>query len=322
MKNLEYLRVLRGYSVSNLAEMVKASVADVEAWEAGEREPNLTVKRDIAMLLGIDIDYLDGRPGASTDSVLMYLRADDDDDEEDESRDEVTGYWGQVGIKMRGEEYTKWYPVSVQAASSLQWSLSIPGGKLGLTRFETLNNRLVIFRAPAVERVIFLEEACDQIEGDWNVAFDEVEGKPLEIYHALTRRMNLEETEDESETYKGIVDEAIKGFGLKHDEDYHELLSTTYIHTSLGQSLGATHSYMNEGYDVFDVCQRIDTSDTDYIADRMFSINDEVKGVNAYYNWTDIAVIDAPLLTYLEFRKEQEEHFQEHYHDEEIDGDF
>jgi hypothetical protein len=51
--------------------------------------------------------------------------------------------------------------------------------------FQTLNNKMVVCRPSQLQALTFLDEAEDQIEGDWNVGPDDVEGWPQEIYECL-----------------------------------------------------------------------------------------------------------------------------------------
>ncbi len=51
--------------------------------------------------------------------------------------------------------------------------------------FQTLNNKMVLCRPAKIQAFTFLDEAEDQVDGDWEVGPDEVEGWPQEVYECL-----------------------------------------------------------------------------------------------------------------------------------------
>lgn len=59
----------------------------------------------------------------------------------------------------------------------------------GWVSFQTLNNKVVFCRPASVKAFTFLDEAEDDIEGDWQVGPADIYGWPMEVYECLEQSM-------------------------------------------------------------------------------------------------------------------------------------
>jgi transcriptional regulator with XRE-family HTH domain len=179
MKRLKQLRESANYSQKQLAEMLKTSQQTVARWETGKSEPNLAALRDLAVIFGTSVDDLLGRSareGRAMPSTTYHLLVGEESD----------GFWGHIGLKLIGQPHSKWFPVTAGAMRRLRREVAELDDSASWLNFATLANKLVMFRPASIQKICFLDDACDQPSGDWELDLP-YQGRPLEIYRAFER---------------------------------------------------------------------------------------------------------------------------------------
>lgn len=175
MKNLKALRERSRLTQTELARQVGTTQQTIARWEAGKAEPNLAALRDLALCLRTTVDGLVGRTPViehQTTDPFAWISGDD------------SGYWGNIGLRLPQASFSRWYPITTATMRRLFSALQSVTADSWIS-FQTLNNRMVLCRPALVKAFTFLDEAEDQIEGDWQVGPADVEGWPMEIYECL-----------------------------------------------------------------------------------------------------------------------------------------
>lgn len=173
MKRLKQLRESRNYTQAKMAEMLNTTQQTYGRWETGKATPPLGSLRDMAIIFGTSVDELVSGDERITSTHLCLFDHETSD-----------GYWGNVGVRF-DEGKSTWFPVTYGSYTRLFSELQGIKNDSQWLVFQTLNNRVVAFRPGGIHGLFFLEEACDPMEGDWEVGPDTVEGLPLEVYRGL-----------------------------------------------------------------------------------------------------------------------------------------
>lgn len=179
MKNLKALREKSRLTQTELAQRVGTTQQTIARWEAGKAEPNLAALRDLAICLGTTVDGLVGRTSViahQTTDPFAWISGDE------------SGYWGNIGLRLPQASFSRWYPITTTTMRRLSSDLQSVTADNWIS-FQTLNNKMVCCRPASVKAFTFLDEAEDQIEGDWQVGPADVEGWPMEIYECLEHLM-------------------------------------------------------------------------------------------------------------------------------------
>lgn len=180
MKRLRELREKARYSQQQLAEMLDTTQQTIARWESGKAEPNLAALRDLAICLHTTVDSLLGRtPVLPSQTTNPFAWIDGDE----------SGFWGHIGIRLPQAPFTRWYPVSTRTMKEVYRDVQCDDPDEWIT-FQTLNNKMVIFAPTQSLWVIFLDEADDGLDGDWQLEADAFEGWPEEIYNCIEARFD------------------------------------------------------------------------------------------------------------------------------------
>lgn len=175
MKNMKKIRERHGLTQAELAESIGTTQQTIARWESGKAEPSLAALRDLAVCLWTSVDHLLGKKTIlepQTTNPLAWISGD------------KSGYWGNIGIRLPHSEFSTWYPIATSTMERLFSALQDVKPDSWIS-FQTLNNKMVICRPAQFQAFTFLDEAEDQIEGDWEVGPDNVEGWPQEVYECL-----------------------------------------------------------------------------------------------------------------------------------------
>ena len=217
------------FSFDELSEMIDVGADEIEAWEEGKKEPGISQLRDLAMIFrcGVfNLMKLDLSPPTvlmSTLSVFGMGVCKNSD---------IDGYWGNVGIMLKGETKSKWYPISNYAMSLIYENMY---GDVCDDWFfvPTLNNRLLVLHRDRVRKIALLPEAMDQPAGDWELPVEGCKGVIWEIYKGLdlwfaANHLDNDEWEGQtSEKYRETVVSYAERFGLD-TQDYNALRNFLY----------------------------------------------------------------------------------------------
>lgn len=231
MKRLKLTRERYGLTQSELAERLGTTQQTIARWEAGKAEPNLAALRDLAICLHTAVDSLLDRKSALEDQTtnpLAWLSGD------------KSGYWGNVGIRLQNNKLSTWYPITTSTMERIFGELQSAEKNTWIS-FQSLNNKMVILRPSQVQAFTFLDEAEDQIEDDWEVGPDDVEGWPQEVYECLEHLLweGLDNTSSGEEFSENLI------AGTKELINEHQLndqkLMEMCVKTRITQRDGTTH---------------------------------------------------------------------------------
>lgn len=283
---IKELRKQFGYTQKQLAEMLETTQQTVGRWEAGKAEPNLAALRDIALIFGVSVDTLLGRPMAGKETVWPQIALQDAD---------LSGYWGNVGLLHPADQKTKWYPVSGKEMRVV-YSAVQAAGRTGIPAcFRSLNNRLVVFRPQALSRVWFLNDACDAPDGDWDVGPDEVEGMPSEFYAGLEMYLNERHSgcrnweASISERYRKVVTGFVKEYKLD-DTAIQRMVENTLVRTVGGH----VFEYAADPSDIVNLACSCDDPE---FGERhpFFRLSSAWGEFETFFHWDQLALVDSPL---------------------------
>lgn len=240
MKKLKELRTEAGFTQEKLSDMLSVSQQTIARWETGKAEPNIAALRDIAVIFGTSVDDLIefGKTGTKPSTVNYFIFGNDE------------GFWGHLGLLVSGSSKTRWFPISLNTANSITRLINTEGTKWLVV--DTLNNRLLAINLSEVNRLWLLDDADNQIEGDWELDWDGYQGYAGEIYKAIEDLIvdegALVEVEEYSETLRNIVSEISEEKNL-NSEKARALICNTHIHFKDG----STASFEVEPEDLYGV---------------------------------------------------------------------
>lgn len=72
-KRLTELRVSKGYTQEELAELLKVSRSTIGMYEQGKREPNFEMQETMADFFNVNLDYLIGRSSDTNEKILIEI---------------------------------------------------------------------------------------------------------------------------------------------------------------------------------------------------------------------------------------------------------
>jgi len=240
LKKLKELRTEAGFTQEKLSDMLSVSQQTIARWETGKAEPNIAALRDIAVIFGTSVDDLIefGKTGTKPSTVNYFIFGNDE------------GFWGHLGLLVSGSSKTRWFPISLNTANSITRLINTEGTKWLVV--DTLNNRLLAINLSEVNRLWLLDDADNQIEGDWELDWDGYQGYAGEIYKAIEDLIvdegALVEVEEYSETLRNIVSEISEEKNL-NSEKARALICNTHIHFKDG----STASFEVEPEDLYGV---------------------------------------------------------------------
>ena len=267
--------------------MLKTTQQSVARWETGKAEPSLSALRDLAIIFGTSVDDLVGKnplsDSVTTTTYTLLLKGNHD------------GYWGNVGVLLPGQQHTRWYPITSGERSRIINSFENESGWL---RFSTLNNRMVVMNIPKIKRVTFLDEACDQPFGDWEVEWDTVEGNPLELYRALEDYASYEGEIGDSASPQliSIIEDLVKKNGW--DE---ETISKITTETNIWFADGSQMSYWVAEDDLWSLATSVDFESDE----RMLSLYAENTEMESFFPRDGVVLVEMPLIHVMDAAKRE-----------------
>ena len=106
--------------------------------------------------------------------------AEPDDFTRGDQFDGMHGFWGHIGIRLRGNGAYFWYPISYDTKKKMYGMMTQEYGVV-----PCMNNKLLLLNLKEVEQIVLLDEACDPPSfANWDSAISEGE-IPLAVYEAL-----------------------------------------------------------------------------------------------------------------------------------------
>lgn len=174
MKKLKQSRERARLSQAELAVRANTTPEMLAKWETGKSKPTMADLRDLAIALETCVDALLGRPPVFVYQTTRIYAGDDN------------GYWGNIGIRFPAADKSVWYPISTTTTAEMHASYEA-SAEGEWDRFQTLNNKLVLFVPSRMNLITFVSEADDHIPNDWDVGAFDVTGLQPEFYDVFER---------------------------------------------------------------------------------------------------------------------------------------
>lgn len=205
MNNIKKFRVSFGYTQKELASMLKTTQQSLARWEKGESEPKQAILKSMALLFGTTIDDLLGENSINKTPVSnhYYIFGQDNG---------IDGYWGHIGILLKGQQKHQWFPITKQTSCDLYDLLQIYQVDCADQPFisiHTLNNRVLWLNLKKIAGISLLDDGADIQDDDWTLTWDNDQGYPGEVYNALDDSL-YENSDDIAEPFRDIAERLIK----------------------------------------------------------------------------------------------------------------
>lgn len=228
MQRIQELRTTLGVPMADFAKALGVSEQVVGQWESGEAEPGVPALRDIATLLGTNVDDLmDFATSGRRITSQHWVPGDDAI---------FDGFWGRMGLLLPGETNCTWYPVTFAEYSQITDSLSIEHAEPQWLVVSTLNNRKLLINPALIRRIRLLDDAADRPEDDaWQLGWDSEQGLTPELYRALGEYFTDELAFDTNNS--PVAQQVIHTLIAQHDltsAKVMNLISDTHVHLASG----------------------------------------------------------------------------------------
>lgn len=281
MNNIKKFRVSFGYTQKELASMLKTTQQSLARWEKGESEPKQAILKSMALLFSTTIDDLLGENPINHVPVSNYYYIFGQDNG-------IDGYWGHVGILLKGQQKHHWFPITKQTSCELYDLLKIYQADRTSQPFisvHTLNNRVLWLNLKKISGISLLDDAAiDMQDDDWTLTWDNYQGYPGEVYNALDDGLH-ENSDGISEPFREIAVRLIKENNFS-ENDIREKVCNTDVYYSDGK---VENISVNEEY-LWDIEWHISGS---YEFNNMF-LNLSSSDIDRFKNIDNIDFISAP----------------------------
>ncbi|MET0613653.1 MAG: helix-turn-helix transcriptional regulator [Pseudomonas caspiana] len=283
MQRIQELRTSLGVPMADFAKALGVSEQVVGQWESGEAEPGIPALRDIATLLGTNVDDLMDFANNGRRMTSQHWMPGDDAI--------FDGFWGRMGLLLPGETSCSWYPITFAEYSQVAESLSIEHAEPQWLVVSTLNNRKLLINPALIRRIRLLDEAADRPEDDaWQHGWDSEEGLLPELYRALGEYFTDELAFDANNS--PVAQQIIHTLVAKHDltsAKVMHLISHTHVHLANG----STASVRAANADIYNLV-------LDAYAGMPLGISLSTRDTEEenHFSPLQVALVDIPLLQY------------------------
>ncbi len=283
MQYIQKLRAALGMPMADFAKALRVSEQLIGQWDSGEADPGIPVLRDIATLLGSNVDDImdfatNGRRMTSNHWVPG----------EDAIFD---GFWGHLGLMLPGETNCRWYPITFAQYSQASDVLSVEHAEPQWLVVSTLNNRQLLINPALIHRIRLLDEASDRPHDDaWQLGWDSEEGMTPELYRALDEYFTDELAFDTNNS--AVAQQGVHMLVGKYNLDsaaVMDLISHTHVHLAGG----STTSVRAANADIYNL-----TLDAYAGMPLGISLSTSDSEEENHFSPLQVALVDIPLLQY------------------------
>lgn len=283
INNQNKIRKIRNLCRITTDEMSQAtgiSLKRLKEIESGE-QATIAELRDIALCLSISTNVLTNKyffePQISDLCTFFSLY--------NEKNDELSGFWGHVGILLNNLDKYLWYPITESTRSLIYRTMNneyivIP----------CMNNKVLLLCMTNVKELILLDDACDtpcNLNWDKNVSCGEI---PLVIYEVLD---DYEVDDQISDTLNVFFNELIKKKGWSED-DISNMINYSTIYYKDGHKRSIFIDFSAEESISLEIMQIYDYESSDFFNNIM--ICKEIYGSEILFNMENISMLELPLL--------------------------
>ena len=236
MSILRKLRESRKLSLKKLAKEIEVDPKELDVWENNSTQIPKYALSAIAYYFGFSSDDLQDAINGSQAKLTtnIYHRLIDEDSED--------GLWGHFGIRLNGQSSSTWFPITLGVADDIFSELSTLNSKDKWLIVETLNNRVLVFRPSAVNRLWTLDDRVELPGDDWCIPWDGYAGNPGEFYKALEEYYFQGMGFGDDLEVSAIVKKDVENFTDVHDLDL-DLVERLVLETHVYDIDGSEHSH-------------------------------------------------------------------------------
>ncbi len=282
------IRSMLRISSEEIAEATEIPLMRLKEIEAGE-EATIAELRDIAFCLSVSVNCLMDKnffePQIATlDDFIRFS--------EQGMVEELSGFWGYVGILLSNTDVFLWFPITSGVRKMVYRMMNserivIP----------CMNNKLLFLNMQNVKEIILLDEACDSPEYvNWDEHVD-CDKFPLVIYDALEDYIYCEEIGEDNGTlslkFKEILDGLVRERGWTED-DLYDMTALSNIYYIDGEirpvniEFEQEETISSEISCVYDFGELADVENVLYCED--------INGTEILINMKNVSMLELPLL--------------------------
>lgn len=279
------IRNMIGITTEEISQMTGISLERLQRMERGEGG-TLAEFRDVAMCLSTSTNVLSGRYFFEPQIGTLDIRIPDEDYEE-----ELSGFWGHVGILLDNSEEYCWYPITVNARSLI---LRMMEAKRLV--IPCMNNKVLLLCMENVKEIVLLDDAGNApVEMNWDstVSCGEI---PLVVYEALEDYLLFLWEDEEcqfSNKMKNCLENIIEDKKWS-EEDIRQILAETCIYYASGRKETVYIDFRNRESLSSSIIEIYDFEETEDSKDILFFT--EENSVEHIINMKKVSMIELPLL--------------------------
>ena len=283
------IRSIIRISTEKMASATGISQERLQQIEAGEKA-TITELREIAMQLRTSTHVITNQyffePQFSEMEYYMDMK---------DALDEISGFWGHVGIKLCGIDKYMWYPINSNTRKMIYKGIDEE-----LMVIPCMNNKVLFLNMSNIEDITLSDFDADTPSGknwDEHVSCGEI---PLVVYEALedyeeNSQVTLyNDTENSTELYKYLM-EYVRKNGWT-EEDIFQLLNTSVFYYLDGRKKSTIIDFYQDSDDIIETIEMVYGYDfTDIEQNFMFYIDAHDETEN-FVNLKGISMMELPLL--------------------------
>ena len=283
------IRSIIRISTEKMASATGISQERLQQIEAGEKA-TITELREIAMQLRTSTHVITNQyffePQFSEMEYYMDMK---------DALDEISEFWGHVGIKLCGIDKYIWYPINSNTRKMIYKGIDEE-----LMVIPCMNNKVLFLNMSNIEDITLSDFDADTPSGknwDEHVSCGEI---PLVVYEALedyeeNSQVTLyNDTENSTELYRYLT-EYVRKNGWT-EEDIFQLLNTSVFYYLDGRKKSTIIDFYQDSDDIIETIEMVYGYDfTDIEQNFMFYIDAHDETEN-FVNLKGISMMELPLL--------------------------
>lgn len=214
-------------STETISRMTGIPEERIRTIETGN-DATLAELRDIAICLSVGVGDILGQKYFETQigTLDYFIHFSKEDDIE-----EISGFWGHIGILLEGDDKYHWYPITSNTRSLVYQMMDdrrmvVP----------CMNNKVLLLNMENVRKIMLLDDDCDtptDADGNLVAGYGEI---PSVIYETMEEYIldGEEEPQKMSDKLKGTLDDLIKENKWTEDKIY-QMVDDSWIYYNNGK---------------------------------------------------------------------------------------
>jgi transcriptional regulator with XRE-family HTH domain len=178
MNKIKKRRIQLGFTQKELAAKMGTTQQTIARWENENSSPSIRTLHELADALETTSSALLGHNFFGAQTTRYYATLNN---QKKKGKDELSGFWGHIGILPVQKDKSVWYPITEEAMQIAYTSFQ--GSQI--FTMPTLNNKIIAINPKNVKRVVFSWEPCDPFFKDWELKWHENGIYPLEFFDIL-----------------------------------------------------------------------------------------------------------------------------------------